>query len=487
LLGVIKKAEKIAVDFLGSSWFFVALLVLFVFETGWLAITSNFPMAFDEGYHFALIQFFAHHLNPIITSQPSSTYAVGNIVHNPSWLYHYLLSFPYRLVAHFTGSIRIQVTSLRFINIAIAVCSLVILRKVCRAIRMSVSTTNIVLLLFALTPVVCILSSQINYDNLVLLFVTATMYVTITCLRALKANKLPITQLLGLLCLCLYGSLVKYSFLPIFVAVMLLFGWVVIRQGDKILDQKKVVKYWQQTSKPKLYSLVVLTIVGFGLFASFYGYDAVKYHNPVPACNQVLSISDCEHYYAWDRNYELAVNRASAPPTSSAVVYSYHWLTTVWYQLYGDVIPTGGIVSVLPVFYGVILLLTGIAVLCTLTQLKQLLTRYPQLLSLGLIAFVYLLFLWSRNYHDYRDLGVAVAVQGRYLVPVLIYFYALLVLGVQSALEKRKNVGSIIQTGLVVITVVSFVVFGGFVRYITAITPKDPWPTKPAHTTTQKA
>ena len=94
------------------DWLFIALLCLFGAETAWLSVTSRFQMAFDESYHLGLIQFFSHRLNPIVTSQTNS-YNLGAIAHNPSFLYHYLLSFPYRLLDSLGASLRVEVVSLR--------------------------------------------------------------------------------------------------------------------------------------------------------------------------------------------------------------------------------------------------------------------------------------------------------------------------------------------------------------------------------------
>src|ERR1035438_773805 len=156
-------------SFLESNWLTIIILLIFAAEASWLALTSRFPMAFDEGYHFNLIQFFSHRFNPIVTSQPSSTYALGAIVHNPSFLYHYLLSFPYRLIAHFTSSIETQVILLRFINIGLAITSLLIMKKILSRLGLPYILVNILLLVFALTPLVTALSAQINYDNLLIL------------------------------------------------------------------------------------------------------------------------------------------------------------------------------------------------------------------------------------------------------------------------------------------------------------------------------
>lgn len=114
---------------LGSDHFFGITLLIFVVETGWLACTSRFPMAFDEAYHFGLIRFFSHHPDPLVTSQAADTYKYGALIQNSSLLYHYLMSFPYRLIAAVTQNPEMQVIALRFINIALLVGTLFVMRR----------------------------------------------------------------------------------------------------------------------------------------------------------------------------------------------------------------------------------------------------------------------------------------------------------------------------------------------------------------------
>lgn len=463
-------------EFLASRWFFIAVLAIFVAEASWLAATSGFQMAFDESFHFQSIQFWSHHLNPIVLHQSPDTYGLGNIVHNPSWLYHYLLSFPYRLFSFITNNVRMQIVALRLLNVGIAVGSLLVLRKTFQRLKFHGGTTNVILCLFALTPVVTALSAQINYDNLLLLAVVSAAYLTVRCLQQLKRGKIEARMLLGLLAVCLFGSLVKYSFLPVLAGIALLLIWVL---GWQFKNRGAL---WQSFagSFRKLHTgskaaLIGLCIIGGGLFTAFYGVNLLRYHNPSPQCNQVLSISACSQYYAWERNYTLSQNRASAPPTMNAIHYSLLWAKTTWYQLYAEIIPTGGLVPIAKNFYISLLALTAAAGIATLTQLKRIAKSHPQLIALGIISFIYVLALWARNYHDYINLGEPVAIQGRYFIPALAYYYAFLALGVSYALRGQHAALKFGKLAAATAAVAVFVTFGGYVRYAAEITPSHGW------------
>ena len=466
-------------SFLESNWLTIIILLIFAAEASWLALTSRFPMAFDEGYHFNLIQFFSHRFNPIVTSQPSSTYALGAIVHNPSFLYHYLLSFPYRLIAHFTSSIETQVILLRFINIGRAITSLLIMKKILSRLGLPYILVNILLLVFALTPLVTALSAQINYDNLLILVASLSIYLCLRFVQQLRANVFELKTLLALICLCFYSSLVKYSFLPIFVGISLVVAWSLLAKWhhDRADFTKQLRSSYAKISKKTKLGLAIAGISGLSLFIVFYGVNTIKYHNPVPQCNQVLSISDCSQYYAWDRNYVVAQYDHTHVPTNKMNVlqYTYFWLKVEAYQLFAEIIPTGGLVYIAHSFYLIIIGLTIVVSICTLINIRKIFKEQKTFLALLVVAMSYLLFLWLDNYNDYLHLGQPLAIQGRDIVPVLIYIYALFGLGVMYSFKGERSARLVLRTSVASLAVFSFVYFGGYVRYGSSISPSDGW------------
>ncbi|MGH7237867.1 MAG: hypothetical protein ACREGF_05000, partial [Candidatus Saccharimonadales bacterium] len=66
---IISRARK----FLASNIFFGYVMVWFVLESAWTALSAVYPMAFDEEVHFGLIKFYAHHLSPFVANQSAST------------------------------------------------------------------------------------------------------------------------------------------------------------------------------------------------------------------------------------------------------------------------------------------------------------------------------------------------------------------------------------------------------------------------------
>ena len=433
-------------------------------------------MAFDEAYHFGLIQFFSHHLNPFITSQPVQANYLGAIPHNPSILYHYLLSFPYRLIAHFTHSLEIQVIALRFINVAFAVTSLLIIRKIINAIGFSRPLSNILVMLYAFTPIVSQLSAQINYDNLLILLTSLVLLQTVKFRDSWQEGRFDVKGLLTLLALCLFASEVKYAFLPIFVGLVFYIAWLLIakwRSDRKWLFSSLRAGYNGIHRSVKV-ALLALIVAGTGMFVYFYGYNSVKYLNPVPQCSQVLSVNSCKSYAPWDRNYVLAASSHTAPPLN-ALQYTHLWSRIMFYQLFSATSPNGG--SELPashILKDMIVIILALAGICLVFNFQKVAKQYPYLPVLIIITVIYIVSLWLDNYQSYLNLDSPEGIQGRYLLPVLIIMYGVLALSLKSALETRKKPRAVLQLATIFVVAI-FLLEGGYKTYVTEVSPSQQW------------
>jgi hypothetical protein len=203
------------IKFISSRQFFRAVLLLFFIESAWIAVSAAYPMVFDENVHFTLIQAYAHQWSPLWAAHSTATDPAGAVVRDPSYLYHYLMSFPYRLISAFTSSQMIQVIALRFIDIFLFGGSLILFRRLMLKTKVSPAIVHICILLFVLTPVVPLLAGQINYDNLIMPITAGALLVATSVSDRLLKGQLPIKIALWLLTLCLLGSLVQFEFLPI--------------------------------------------------------------------------------------------------------------------------------------------------------------------------------------------------------------------------------------------------------------------------------
>src|SRR5688572_21436696 len=111
--GLSQKLTKI----LGSRGFYFGVLGFFVFEALWVALSSVYPMAFDEDFHLGVIRLYADNFWPVLPEDAGSSGVFGAIARDPSFLFHWLMSFPYRLIGVFTDSQTATVIIMRLINI----------------------------------------------------------------------------------------------------------------------------------------------------------------------------------------------------------------------------------------------------------------------------------------------------------------------------------------------------------------------------------
>ncbi len=435
-----KKLAKRFYSWTNTKWCFRSIVGLFAFSAGWIAVSSQYPMAYDEDFHLSVIKLYAHHLSPFFSSAPAGTEKLGVFFRDPSYLYHYIMSFPWRLITLATNNFMVQVITMRLLNVILFASSLFIFRALLGKTKHSCAAINFVILLFVLTPIVSQLAAQINYDNLFIPLVGLSMLLTVQIAEKLRdQKKLDLTRLFALISLGFLTSLVKYAFLPIFAAIglYLLMSLVLRWRRDQLTPVNLFIQSAKQVSVRKLILLGAILLATGGLFVRSYAPNLIQYHAIAPPCEKVLSVDSCMANGPWKRNYDIA--RAGLTPTYNRVQFTAYWFQHMAYNLMFALNgPNSGYVVgspiILPQVALVLLLVSGLLGLGL--NIKRLLSN-PVLLLFGLIIGIYLYSLWTLNYSAYHQLGIPVAVQGRYLVPILVPFYLLLVVSITHMFHKH--------------------------------------------------
>ena len=88
------------------------------------------------------------------------------------------------------------------------------------------------------------------------------------------------------------------------------------------------------------------------------------------------------------------------------------------------------------------------------------------------ITLVYVAALWGRNYHDYIQLGAMVAINGRYLVLIILPFYLAAIIGWQQWLADRTH----LKIAVFLVAILLFLQGGGIVSYIAYSNQHWYWP-----------
>lgn len=465
-----------AMTLLEGRGFWRFIMVILIVQAAWIALSGRYPMAFDEDFHLGIIRLYGHHLSPFWSGQPVGADKFGAVARDPSYLYQYLMSLPYRLISAFTHDQTIQVLILRAINIGLFAWGISLYRRVLLRAGASRALAQASFLVLVLIPVVPLLAAQINYDNLILPLTALSLLLSLRFENSLaRGKKFDLKTLWQLLILGLLTSLVKYAFLPIFLAIAIFIGVRLWQKRADILPFKKTLELsWSQISRPAKLGLAAGLIIALGLFGERYGVNLVKYHQPVPDCSSVLSVKQCSAYGPWIRDYDFALANTQPATGHHRLTFTHAWLYGLWLRTFFSVDGPGTQFEtraplLLPGFAAIIAaILGGLALLAQLPAVFRKRTQ-PALWLFGVTSLVYLSALWNDEYKAYIRTGQPVAINGRYLLPVLPLIMLLVALSFNRLLKHWQAV----KLSLVAILVICLAWGGGAMTYI--LRSNDAW------------
>lgn len=459
-----------------TNWFFRIVLGIFVVQALFVALTGAYSMAFDEYYHLGIIKIYAQQWSPLLGSQPEGEALYGALARDPSYLYHFLMSFPYRLFAQVTDNQVAHTIFLRAIDVAIFTTGIIVWRKVVQRAGFSPVATNVLMLLFVLIPVASFTAGQLNYDNLLFLASAVSVYLTLRVTQVIRETKrIPLRDSLLLLSVLFLSSLVKYAFLPVLLGIAIYVVAILIRTYRRPLRFLRACK--QQL--PSLRSLggvmvSILFVISFGLFMERYAVNTIQYHSPAPDCDAVISLEACRSYAPFDRNQKYKEqDLQSQLDVVDKISYLEIWPRQMGRELYFTVgpreadYPAG---APLKVAYVTAWVVFWVAVVCVLVRAKALWRSGPAIRLFIVISGVYVSVLFIQNLSEYLGLGIPVAIHGRYLFPVLIPMLCIMLLAMQQVF-RRVSVGY--KFAAVTLVVLLTLNGGGVLPYI--IRSADSW------------
>ncbi len=455
-----------------SNPFFYATVIVFTISAGWVATASLYPMAFDEEFHLGLIDIYARSWIPYGIEHTRDMAVYGPATADASYLMHYLLSFPYRLMDAIGVPFDTIVVVLRFINIAFVVTALVLFRKVLLEAGVSRAITHLSLALFTLIPIFPMLAGQINYDNLLLPIVALAFLCTVRISKTLvHQHRLPIMATWVLLITILLGMSTKYAILPIAAGMALWLAFVVFR----LRTQVSLVQLGSQFARSTRYlpvpkKLLIGVSLIVSLFFTFHYVDNYqRYGNPIPSCEEVFDETACMDYGPWRRNFNM---KQSLSPTFEPVSLSEYtlqdWLPGMSQRLtFALAGPTHTYQTKppLPILRTTLTVLTILGAVC-LAFVLFFTRNYRLLFGLTLLACaLYVLPLVWRLYLAYVMTGEPVAVNGRYLLPVLPLVAASLIVAMQEV-ARRARVSRYMSFVASIILIILLGTGGGVATYI---------------------
>lgn len=471
---------------LGSNWFFGSIIVFFLLQTIWIALSAIYPMLFDEEYHLGIIDIYSRQLSPFIYIQPPEASFHGDITRYGSYIFHYLMSFPYRLTQLLGLDLQATVIAMRLICIGFVVAGLFVFRAFLLRTGLTKSLSNLAIGFFTLIPLVPFAMSQINYDSLAFLLIASIFYLAI---RAIENNNRQVVWLTLLLAVSSLACLVKFTILPIAFANVLFVGIVLWRRHKNKLSGRLLGQI-KKTPRVVMVVSALFLLLGLGLFVERYGTNIIQYQTIEPKCDRIQSRESCYQYTVWRRDTTWKQNNDNANIVrNNPLVYT----TTYWApHIFGDFTVTAAFVykeardleiRYLPSGPGsmqasagapvlrwgswVVLAISLIALSITWKKLPNRKLRYLVLLTLA----IYATSLWLRNYSDYLNIGAGTAAQGRYFIPLLIPIFAVVGLAFRHILTRMRY-----QLAFLAIAAILLTQGGGLANYILYSNSRWYWP-----------
>jgi hypothetical protein len=485
-VSMMKQIISKAIAFLGSPRFFWTIIAFFVLEGLWLVFSALYPMAFDEEIHLGIIEVYAQQWSPFLGAQPEHLDYLGALSSDPSYLYHYLMSFPYRLISFFTDNQMVVVILLRLLNLAIFTGALLLFRKVLLRAKTSPALAHVILAVVVLIPIAPLLAAHINYDNLLMLLMAWICWLVLGVIERLRLREFPLRQLGLLAVACMLASLVKYAALPIFAAALVFVGfyaWYCFRGHGKRLGPA-FKKSLTVLSLPVKIGLVVAVLLSSVLFLQRYGVNAYRYQAVVPECHLVLSEARCQAFSPWRRNQRMA--REKGQFDHSLLNYTETWLYFMRWRTFFTVNgPHHGYATrePLPVTMETAGYLTALSFLLVIVFWRRIFRGRPELVFFTAIIALYTIVLWLNGYADYLHTGEPVAINGRYFLPIIVLMGAVIGRAFSLALGRW----SALKVGAAAVVLLLFLQGGGVMTFILRSDPGWYWPSQNIETLNHNA
>lgn len=452
-----------------SNKFMYLVLGLFVFQCLWVAISFKFPMVFDERYHFEVSEIYSHQLSPIISNQAPQYDIYGNLTFGSASLYHYVFSILIRAINLFHPTLYVKVILLRVANIVLVSLGLYLFARVFRLVGLPKVVINLSLLFFITIPSFILVSSTISYDNLLFLLVAVFLSYVVTIIQS---DKLDTVLFAKFFLVGMTASLVKFSFLPIFILGFIGIAVNVIQRGVVAGKLKRdVINSMRLGSIYRMIFLGVSLVIVMGLFCFRYVYPTIRYHSPLPQCNVVMQEDRCRKsgvYLYESRALETKKQRMALP----IQIYGQNWSQTILLQLdtSAAVISEGKVEfgKSLPIDAFLISIAPVIGILVLIYSWKSLKFTNSQIYLL-VIATAIVLSTFIFNIVSYYSVNADLNVQARYLLIPIFIFLTFSMYAINSVIGGRHKIK------LLCIVLVLFLISqgGGLIKHI--LTSQDSW------------
>jgi hypothetical protein len=397
---------------------FVALITLFLAYSFFIALQLNRGLIPDEPAHFT----FSKHFSTTLGIPPDTyeTYSWGWYIEQNPFLYYWINGRIINII-RFTNPNATDnelLVSLRLVSVVYSLCMLFFTYLLSKEVIQHKWWQLLPVFLLTNTLMFVFVSGGVHYDNLANMLSVAGLYFLV---KTLKGQNFLLNSFAWMICIAL-ACLVKYPILPLALAMTI--SWLIftIRNHKKLLPIKVNVL---RTIFLSL-TLAILLLVNF----SIYGINLIRYQSITPPCREILLESQCEISGYEQRHQEMALDTKLTISESVAAGYPspFRYVLNDW--MYHILLRSFGLSGhrayfqfELITYYQILFYLIIILVFINLLYWRTF--SHLEINLIWIVGF-YSLILLLRDYNSELVYGFRqVAVQGRYLFPVIGGIYIL--------------------------------------------------------------
>lgn len=451
---------------ISSKKFFLCIIAFIILQGLWYAFMIKIGL-YDEGRHVGFILKYTEQNSPFISEQKPDWDFLGEVTRDGSYLFYYGMSIVAKIGFIFTENVDSVIKFMRMVMIMVFVVGVILYRKCLLEAGSSKWMAHLSLLLLALLPMIAPMPGVVNYDNAVFTLFAILLLITI---RILKSSRFELNYLLVFLGIGMFGSVVKYQFLALFIPLAFLILYTYVKK-NYLHDVFYSVTTQYKNTKPVTKTLVLIFILtSFGLFVERPVYNILNYGSPTPSCLEFMSRERCSEYFVVERDLSLAEQKS--PDFNPLSPFDYVlslWLPSIITTL---LIIIGSIDTLLVVqlfFYTAIM----VGIIAIFVNLKRIL-RNNILRMFFLVSIFYISAIILVNYMAYIKLAAPVATNGRYLLPVLPILIYLAIYSLSKTLNNL-NLRSVIFSTFILLLPLLLIQGGGIVTAIVALDEGAYW------------
>jgi hypothetical protein len=294
------------------------------------------------------------------------------------------------------------------------------------------------------------LSGGVNYDNPTNLACASGIFFLVRVLT----HKDFLENSLGWMISIAAGTLIKHSILPLALAMAVV--WILYSIKNKPEIAKNFVD-----NKSKVIFLILVFLILLSLNFSLYGINIIRYGSLRPDCNDTFPQDVCDNSFFGRRHQEMALPEKltiitafrQGNPEPIRFTFDF-WIPAMLDRIFGIM----GEKIYFPIVVSYFQIALYWMIIISARYVRK--PHFRELSLLGIFVF-YSIILMIMNYNSELTygFGTTVALQGRYIFPVISIVYVLLTF----TLTKVSN--KLIKYGTIVALILLFL-YGGPIRFI---------------------